>query len=45
MKRPIFSEDDSFGATQYLFDFYMDVQSDPLGLGRLSYGLTFSFWG
>ncbi len=42
--RPIFSEDNNFNETQYLFDFYMDVQSDPLNMGRILYGLTHQFW-
>lgn len=42
--KPIFSEENSFGETQYLFDFYPFTESDPQGLGRIKYGLTASFW-
>jgi hypothetical protein len=45
MNQPTFSEENIFGEKQYLFDFFMDVESDPQGLGRVKYGLTFSFWG
>lgn len=41
MTNPIFSENNHFGETQYLFDFYMDVESDPLRMGRIKYGF---FW-
>jgi len=42
--KPIFSEENKFGETQFLFDFFMEVESDPQHLGRIKYGLTFSFW-